>query len=411
MLTHKTRLIQILVLVTMLVLIASFSSINTIIAEQSEGKLISETPGLGLRYSHVPQGQQLINQTIISSGDRESYLSDCLNPEYVFTGEAGGDFFGWRVSSAGDVNNDGYDDIIVGADWNDAIGDRAGKVWVFSGENGDTLYVITGAAEGDQLGSAVGCAGDVNQDGFDDMIVGAWNSDAGGDASGEVYLFYGGPGPFPIHIGAADADWIVSGTTGQGFGGSASGIGDIDGDNYPDFIVGADEIYIGKGILYVYSGQTLDTIRTHVPLEYDGNFGYSSSVAGDVNNDGTNDYIVGALNIDRAYVYSGLDGSLLYQFNGWTTGAKDAFGGHVSSAGDVNDDGYADMFVGAPYYPGDGNYFGRAYVFFGGPGPYPIIETVADADFTFTNDVVFGLIRLEHHLIELELLHMSLGII
>ncbi len=389
--THKTRLLQILVLVAMLVLTLTFSGINTIIAEQLEETLITETPGLGFNTYRISLIRQNTEPGLLSNGDRDSDLSECLNPEYLFSGEGGGDYFGIRVSSAGDVNNDGYDDIIIGANSNDAGGEDAGRAYVFSGENGDTLYVFTGAIVGDRLGSAVGSVGDVNLDGYDDMIVGAWEYGYG-DGSGQAYLFYGGPGPFPIYIGAADADWAVVGETADhGLGSSASGIGDINSDGFPDFIIGAMENYVGKGKLYVYSGQTLDTIRTHVPIEYDGNFGYSSSVAGDVNNDGTNDYIVGLYSVDRAYVYSGIDGNILYSFDGATSGVFDAFGGHVSGAGDVNNDGYADMFVGAPYYPGDGSYVGRAYVFLGSPGPYPITETLADADYTFSNNVAWDL--------------------
>lgn len=400
MYTHKTQTVQILVPVMILLLAAALGGINTVMAAQSEEQAPKnytdqqeETPffggpGLGIGDYQGPLFPSTPLSADLNHGVRGANVDECLNPAYVFTGEAAGNFFGWRVSSAGDVNGDGYDDIIMGAMLNSAGGDLAGQAYVFSGENGDTLYVLTGAAPGDQFGSAVGSAGDVNQDGYDDMLVGAWGSDAGGDFSGQAYLFYGGPGPFPIHIAAADADWTVAGG-GYGYrlGGSVSGVGDVDGDNVPDFIIGGGHWTAGDyGELRVYSGQTLDTIRTHTDEDSASSFGYSSSVAGDVNNDGTNDYIVGAISGDAAYVYSGSDGSLLYLFNGWTTGGYDAFGGHVSGAGDLNNDGYADLIVGAPWYPGNGNYFGRAYVFFGGPGPYPITETVADADYIFTGE-------------------------
>jgi len=324
-----------------------------------------------------------------SVGSRDA--DECLNPEYVFNGETDIDRFGWRLSSAGDVNNDGYDDIIVGALRHNAAGPNSGRVYVFSGANGDTLYIMTGTEAGDRFGSAVGRAGDVNLDGYDDMLVGAWEWDvSSSDTAGHAYLFLGGPGPFPVHIDAADAHWSVVGPShGHGLGASACGIGDIDSDGHPDFIIGAIDAGGGPGKLYVYSGQTLDTIRTHVGQEWNGLFGYSSSSAGDINNDGTNDYIVGEPVAGQVQAFSGIDGSVLYTLHDQITWGT-SFGGHVSGAGDVNNDGYADMFVGAPHHPGDGTYIGRAYVFFSGPGPYPITEATANADYILVSDVTNG---------------------
>ena len=93
-------------------------------------------------------------------------------PVYIFTGEAGDDFFGWSVASAGDVDSDGFDDLIVGAWLNDAGGTNAGRAYVFSGQTGDTLYVFNGEAEWDFLGLSVAAACGVLHDGVDDLRVG-----------------------------------------------------------------------------------------------------------------------------------------------------------------------------------------------------------------------------------------------
>ena len=116
------------------------------------------------------------------------------------TGEAAGDVLGASVASGGDINGDGYDDVIVGAYLNDAGGpntDNRGRVYVyFGGPAADSVadWVLTGEAAGDRFGISVHSAGDVNGDGDPDVIVGAYLSDSGGMDAGRAYVFYGGPG-------------------------------------------------------------------------------------------------------------------------------------------------------------------------------------------------------------------------
>ena len=102
-----------------------------------------------------------------------------------------------RSGPRGDVNGDGYADVIVGARLNDAGGTNAGRAYVFYGGSGaDSLadLTLTGAAAGDQFGMSVGSAGDFNGDGKSDVLVGAPLNDAGGTDAGRAYVFYGGPG-------------------------------------------------------------------------------------------------------------------------------------------------------------------------------------------------------------------------
>jgi hypothetical protein len=277
---------------------------------------------------------------------------------YTFTGETN-ECLGWSVSGAGDVNKDGYADLIVGEPYNDAGGFEAGRAYVYSGQNGVLLYTFTGEAAGNIFGKSVSGAGDVNNDGYADLIVGA---SYGGDG-GRAYLYSGKNGALFYTFNAETSnDW---------FGFSVSGAGDVNNDGYADLIVGAANYEAAgwsAGRAYVYSGNTRAVLYTFNGEATDDNFGWSVSGAGDVNNDGYADLIVGAYrnnaggsDAGRAYVYSGQTGALLYTFTG--EAANDQFGYSVSGAGDVDGDGYDDLIVGAHYNDAGGGDAGRAYVF------------------------------------------------
>ncbi len=310
-------------------------------------------------------------------------------PDLTLTGQAVDDGFGWSVSTAGDVNGDGYADVIVGALGNDAGGTNAGRAYVYYGGPGADAtadLTLTGAAAGDDFGTTVSTAGDLNGDGYADVIVGAPGNDAGGTDAGRAYVYYGGPGA------DATADLTLTGAaTGDNFGNSVSTAGDFNGDGYVDVIVGAPFNNAAAGRAYIYYGgpgvdATADVILSYPTFAGD-EFGWSVSTAGDVNGDGIADVIVGARendaggsNAGRAYVYYGaryfFTGIPDLTFTGEALG--DLFGSSVSTAGDVNGDGYADVIVGAWENGAGGTNAGRAYVYYGGPG------ADATADLTFT---------------------------
>jgi hypothetical protein len=151
-------------------------------------------------------------------------------PDLTFTGTGG---FGASVSSA-DVNGDGYSDLIVGAPSDSGTG----RTYVYYGGPGaDAVADLTlsGAAAGDAFGSWVSGTGDLNGDGYRDVIVGAPYNDAGGADAGRAYVYFGGPGADAV------ADLIMTGATaGDHFGIAVSGAGDFNGDAHPDVIVGTD---------------------------------------------------------------------------------------------------------------------------------------------------------------------------
>ena len=269
---------------------------------------------------------------------------------YTFEGDPTIDFFGRAVSGAGDVNGDGFADLIVGIPLNNSVR-------VFSGVDGSVLYNFFGDSIGDLFGRTVSGAGDVNDDGFDDLIVGISRDDNNGENSGSARVFSGADGSV---LYSFDGD-----SAGDQFGRPVSGAGDVNGDGYADFIVGAvsdDNNGPGSGSARVFSG-----IDGSLLYSFDGElagafevgegFGSSVSGAGDVNGDGFDDLIVGAsfdspngFGSGSARVFSGVDGSLLYSFDGDGSrgpGFGDSFGVTVSGAGDVNGDGVDDFIVGA----------------------------------------------------------------
>jgi hypothetical protein len=279
---------------------------------------------------------------------------------HIFTGEAADNYFGISVSGAGDVNNDGHADLIVGAHAYGAAVNSAGRAYVYSGQTGALLHIFTGEAAGDSFGGFVSGAGDVDNDGHDDLIIGAHQNSAGGFVAGRAYVYSGQTGML-LHTFTGEDIFDQLGL-------SVCGAGDIDQDGYADLMVGSYEGGNGIGHAYVFSGQTGTPLHIFTGELAGDEFGWSVSGTGDVDGDGFGDLIVGAprnsegwLDTGRAYVYSGQTGEVLYTFVG--AAAYDYFGKSVSGAGDVDNDGYADLIVGAYRNDAGGYNAGRAYVF------------------------------------------------
>ncbi|MER2514003.1 MAG: hypothetical protein ABTQ25_16575 [Nitrosomonas ureae] len=332
-------------------------------------------------------------------------------------GEAAYDKSGRSVSSAGDVNGDGFGDVIIGAAGADPNGNSSGSSYVvfgrasgfdavmdLSGLHGSNGFRLDGEAALDRSGRSVSSAGDVNGDGFGDVIIGASGADPNGRYSGSSYVVFGKTSGF-------DAVMDLSGIDGSnGFrldgeaaidrsGRSVSSAGDVNGDGFDDVIIGApyaDPNGRYSGSSYVAFGRAsgFDAAMDFSSLDGSNGFrldgetisdysGHSVSSAGDVNGDGFDDVIIGAPGADPNGSYSGssyvvfgrasgfdavMNLSNLDSSNGLRLDGEAAFdfSGHsVSSAGDMNEDGFDDLIIGAFGVDSNGDISSSSYIIFG----------------------------------------------
>ncbi len=337
---------------------------------------------------------------------------DLVNADASFLGEAAGDFFGADLDSAGDVNGDGYDDFLVGAYLNDALGrQNSGKACLFLGRHaagwGQNVPVssadasFVGEAAQDFAGGAVAGAGDVNGDGYDDLIIGAYGTDDTGTNSGKVYLILGRAAPnWGTDFNLMGADAVFLGERGLSYAGwAAAGVGDVDGDGLADSVIGANYdgengTYAGQSYL-ILGRATADWGSGFSLANADASFrgahagdesGSALAGAGDANGDGYADWLIGAhffeattnvTDTGRAYLVLGKPTGWLRDtdlsdadvandilaFDGETNG--DEAGTAVAGGGDLNGDGLADLLFGAPGNDDNGDGAGKAYMVLG----------------------------------------------
>jgi len=301
---------------------------------------------------------------------------------------------GYSVAGAGDVNGDGFADVIVGARFYDNGQVNEGAAFVYFGGAGASNTTANAQLESNQadawLGFSVAGAGDVNGDGFADVIVGATLYDNGQIDEGAAFVYFGGAGAFNL---TADAQ-LETNQAAAVLGFSVAGAGDVNGDGFADVIVGApvydnDLFNENEGAAFIYFGgagafnSTADALLVSNQISAD--MGASVAGAGDINGDGFADMIVGAPGYDNgqidegaAFIYFGGAGALNSTADAQLeTNQQDAsLGRSVAGAGDVNGDGFADVIVGATLYDNGQSSEGAAFVYFGGAGAF---STTADA--------------------------------
>jgi hypothetical protein len=289
-------------------------------------------------------------------------------------GEASGDKFGYSVSSVGDLNADGYSEIIVGAHNNDSGAAQGGAAYLYDGQNGNLLYKTVGTDSSGEYGKSVNDVGDVNMDGYPDYIVGAASAD---------YNLNNMVGRATVYSGLDNS--VLYSEQGveefEYFGDAVSGAGDLNGDGYADFIVGA-RLYNGglsqRGRFKVFSGADGSLIYEKMGGNGGDTLGFSVGRLGDVNDDGFDDFLAGSPNIDvgvaytgQVRVYSGATGNVLFSVAG---DSEQRIGAKAEGVGDVNGDGVADFVTGNPYDLLNGINFGSATLVNGATGT--IIYTI-----------------------------------
>jgi len=306
-------------------------------------------------------------------------------------GEADGDRAGFPVAGAGDVNGDGYDDVLVAARMNDAGGEDAGAAYLLHGplpggqldlSTADARFV--GEAAGDEAGLRLNGGGDLDGDGYDDLLIGAWKADTGGADAGAAYVVYG-PVAGDLSLSAADA--VLEGEAAGDFAGNpVAAAGDVDGDGFGDLLVGArgnDGADAGAGAAYLLYGPVFGTIPlaladARLLGESAGdNAGVRVAGAGDVDGDGLDDLLIGAINRDVGFadagavylVYDAPLGTLSLSSAGAVLtgeGTDDGASKWLAGPIDANGDGYFDLLISAHRNDAGGTDAGAAYVVLGG---------------------------------------------
>ena len=338
---------------------------------------------LPVRFGLADNGLEI---AVATTGARYPIVIDPLatSVTWTATGDREGAYFGTSVAGAGDVNGDGYDDVIVGApDFDNGLGGE-GAVFVFYGSTSGLSAKPDWKVESNQanaaFGTSVATAGDVDNDGYDDVIVGTPGYSNGETNEGAALVYYGSAmGPITTPNWRVESNQIDA-----NLGWSVATAGDVNGDNYDEVIVGApnyDTVERNEGAAFVYYGSAVRLKTTdYWSVKFnqkDATFGWSVGTAGDVNKDDYADVIVGAPkfdtteNIDNnsgmAFVYLGgspkLTTTSIWSANSIQAGAN--LGWSVATAGDVNGDGCDDIIVGAPGYSSGQVNEGAAFVYFG----------------------------------------------
>jgi len=362
---------------------------------------------------------------ILGKGSGWSMDTDLSNADASFWGEDAGDYSGFSVSGVGDVNGDGYDDILIGAYGDDDGGSAAGQTYLILGKasgwsmdtdlsNADASF--WGENANDISGFSVAGAGDVNGDGYDDILIGAYQNDEGGSAAGQTYLILGKPSGWTMDTDLSNADASFWGENISVFSGySVAGTGDVNGDGYDDILIGAwedDEGGHWAGQTYLILGKAtgwaMDTNLSYADASFwgedaDDRSGWSVAGAGNVNGDGYDDILSGAYLNDESGPGTGQTYLIFGNASGWAMDTNlsnadasfwgedigDASGISVAGAGDINGDGYDDILIGAHGDDDGGSAAGQTYLILGKASGWTMDTDLSNADVSFWGEDAF----------------------
>jgi hypothetical protein len=327
---------------------------------------------------------------LVTSGEHS-----VADANYIFTAEAG-DQAGHSVASAGDVDGDTKDDILIGAP---SYAGSTGRTFLVSSLDlgpvadldlpADADHVFYGEVAADWAGVRSSGIGDLNGDGRSEILIGAPNNDETASGAGRTYLIFSGS-PTTKSFDLDDSDRFFNGESSNDLSGRQLGpAGDVDKDGYADFMIGStgnDRGGSNAGAVFVFSGGSLSPFAT-IPIENadwiltgeatGDRAAMDVDSAGDVDGDGRGDIIIGAPNNDgggsttgRTYLVLGYflpSGGVMtldeaaYYFTGENT--SDSSGSGIGGGGDVDNDGLDDLLINAPLNDDGGDEAGKAYLF------------------------------------------------
>lgn len=331
-------------------------------------------------YDDIIVGAGMFSGTYTNEGAAFLYLGSATGldttPSWQITGGQNAATLGQSVATAGDINGDGYDDILVSAPLYDVAGQtNAGIVYIFTGSaaglSSTPAFQLSLGKATTRFGASIAGA-DVNGDGYSDIVIGAYVDD-GQTGNDGIYIYHGGLSG-PSSIPTATLRYSQPNTY---FGNAVATAGDINADGYDDILVGApyyDGDKVNEGAVLLYAGSPAG-IQTTPLQQFKSNqpgtlFGLSISTAGDVNNDGYDDIVIGGYGTEQdgaVWIYQGSDTGMQLATVLKSNQAGALFGFSVSLAGDVNNDSFSDIIVGAPMYTHNEVNEGAVLLYLGGP--------------------------------------------
>ncbi len=365
---------------------------------------------------------QNAGQTYIFFGRTSNWpeIFDLANANATFIGELSGDESGHALGGGGDVNGDGFDDLLISAPLNDETGETDGQIYLILGKasgwglntslaNADASFL--GEIMSDRAGNSIDIIKDVNGDNYDDILIGdKWNDEYASNA-GKIYLIFGRESDWEMDISLSNCNASFTGVKESDHAGfSISGLGDVNGDNFGDFLIGAylnDELGTSAGQSYLIFGKELgwntDVNLTNADVTFNGEKEYDLSGSavsgvGDINGDGYNDFMIGAPGNDESESSAG-QAYIIFGKETWNSvynlsdadasfhgeNHNDLLGNYLTGAYDINNDTYNDILLGAIGYISGGSR-GKTYLIFGKDSSWNMDTPIQNADASFIGE-------------------------